>query len=71
MFTDGIVEACDLDKKGVGSTYFFTMISEEVDNGLFVKPMEDVLDALYESVLHHRGAHPFDDDITLIGARVK
>lgn len=71
LFTDGIFEVFDEKQKEFGEERFLELIREEIKKGLFDKPLEEVNDSLLNQINDYRNGKPIDDDITLIGIRIK
>ncbi len=67
IFTDGMLEAENRDKKMYGNRRFRQKLAEAYNNGLGVK---QALRALYSDVKVFEDGLPQEDDITIIGCRV-
>ena len=71
LFTDGIFEVFDDHQKEFGEERFLELLREEIKNGLFDKPLETVNDSILNQINDYRNGKPIDDDITLIGIRIR
>ena len=71
LFTDGIYEFFTAEDDEFGGERFQTLIQEELQNGLFTRPINTILTSIMADLDKFRSEESFRDDITLFAFRIK
>ena len=71
LFSDGIFEVFNRKSEEFGEERFQNLIQQGVDQGLYTRPINNIIDSIMEGLDEYREGVPFEDDITLFGIRMK
>ena len=70
LFTDGVYEVFNENREEFGEKRFLALLQAGLQNGLFEKPIKEIINSIIEHLNTYKNNEPFIDDITLLGIRV-
>ncbi len=71
LFTDGVYEEFDIKEKEFGEERFQDLIREELAAGMANRSVEDINSSILKRLEDFRQGKGLDDDVTLIGIRIR